>query len=90
MTVKEAAIAAVLELPETCSGEDVLSRIESAVTTRQEGVVDRNRAARELLAAWATEDQSATNAELEQRRADWEAFKVSIDEHRTSDRRLFP
>jgi hypothetical protein len=49
----------------------------------------KNRAAMELLASWETEDATEDTAELEARRADWEALKAAMNEGRSSDRALF-
>lgn len=43
-----------------------------------------------LLKAWEAEDATGDPAELEARRADWEATKSALNEGHGSDRRLFP
>ncbi len=43
-----------------------------------------------LLKAWEAEDATDDPAELEARRADWEATKADLNENHGSDRKLFP
>jgi hypothetical protein len=43
-----------------------------------------------LLKAWEAEDATEDPAELEARRADWEATKAELNEGHSSDRKLFP
>ena len=43
-----------------------------------------------LLKAWEAEDATDDPAELEARRADWEATKTALNEGYSSDRKLFP
>lgn len=49
-----------------------------------------NARAVSLLSAWEAEDATDDPAELEARRADWEATKASLNESHGSDRELFP
>ena len=49
----------------------------------------RNQAAAALLDGWENEDATNDPAELEARRAEWEALKTAINEARSSDRILF-
>lgn len=49
-----------------------------------------NARAVSLLKAWEAEDATEDPAELEARRADWEATKVDLNESHGSDRKLFP
>ncbi len=43
-----------------------------------------------LLKTWEAEDATSDAAELEARKADWEATKSALNESHGSDRRLFP
>jgi hypothetical protein len=49
-----------------------------------------NARAVSLLKAWAAEDATDDPAELEARRADWEATKAGLNEGHSSERKLFP
>ncbi len=51
---------------------------------------ERKGRAVSLLEAWAAEDATDDPAELEARRADWEATRASLNDGHSSDRRLFP
>jgi hypothetical protein len=51
---------------------------------------ERNGRAAALLKAWAAEDATDDPAELEARRVEWEETRASLNEGRSSDRRLFP
>jgi hypothetical protein len=49
-----------------------------------------NRATLELLARWDREDETSDPAELARRRQELEELKRSLNENRTSGRKLFP
>jgi hypothetical protein len=63
---------------------------EQAQTSDVRTQKEKNKAALEVLHAWR--EQNATNdpTELERRQADWEEFKIALDEDRPSERMLFP
>jgi hypothetical protein len=48
-----------------------------------------NTRAVSLLKEWEAEDATDDPAELEARRADWEATKASMNESHSSERKLF-
>lgn len=65
--------------------------VETYLARVIEDVVPRitKRSAVELLDSWEEEDATRDPAKLEQRRADWEAFKRAVNEARSSDRLLY-
>ena len=65
-------------------GEYLAKLIEEALPP------EPNARAVSLLRAWETEDATDDPAELEARRADWEATKADLNEGHGSDRKLFP
>lgn len=50
---------------------------------------ERSRSLQELFAQWAAEDATNDPAELARRQVEWEQLKKSLDENRTSGRKLF-
>ncbi|MCK6483067.1 MAG: hypothetical protein HUU22_10995 [Phycisphaerae bacterium] len=50
----------------------------------------RRQAALEMLRRWNEQDATSDPAEIEERRRAWEAFKAGMNEHHSSQRKVYP